>query len=440
MDAEKYIAAIELGTSKIIGIVGQKNEDGTLQVLAIEREESSGCIKRGCIQNVEEAANRVKKIITKLGNRVPGSINKMYVGVGGQSVRTISHKVRRRLAEDTPVTEVLINSLHAESRTFPVFNAEIMDVVPNEYLIDNHLETNPVGTFCSDIEANLKLIIGRPSIKKNIERCLFERSKMQIAGYIISAQATAAALLTSNEKSLGCALIDFGAGTTTLSIYKDDLLRYMITIPFGGKNITKDIGTLNVLDTDAEKLKIAFGSAISTPITEKGIRQLGIDGLDSSKIKYQDLCHVIEARIEEIVENVKEQIDASGYADQLSAGIIISGGASQLRELPELLHQKTGLEVKRGTLQKNISFANRTEAGNPAYSQAIGLLLLGEENCMTKKVCVTETESEVVTPPVQKEKPKKTPKPPKDPDGPSWWKNLKNKAEQLFDENDAKLS
>ena len=144
-----------------------------------------------------------------------------------------------------------------------------MDVVPNEYLIDNHLETNPVGTFCSDIEANLKLIIGRPSIKKNIERCLFERSKMQIAGYIISAQATAAALLTSNEKSLGCALIDFGAGTTTLSIYKDDLLRYMITIPFGGKNITKDIGTLNVLDTDAEKLKIAFGSAISTPITEK---------------------------------------------------------------------------------------------------------------------------------------------------------------------------
>ena len=101
MDAEKYIAAIELGTSKIIGIVGQKNEDGTLQVLAIEREESSGCIKRGCIQNVEEAANRVKKIITKLGNRVPGSINKMYVGVGGQSVRTISHKVRRRLAEDT---------------------------------------------------------------------------------------------------------------------------------------------------------------------------------------------------------------------------------------------------------------------------------------------------------------------------------------------------
>ena len=140
------------------------------------------------------------------------------------------------------------------------------------------------------------------------------------------------------------------------------------------------------------------------------------------------------------MENVKEQIDASGYADQLSAGIIITGGASQLRELPELLHQKTGLEVKRGTLQKNISFANRTEAGNPAYSQAIGLLLLGEENCMTKKVSVTETESEVVTPPVQKEKPKKTPKPPKDPDGPSWWKNLKNKAEQLFDENDAKLS
>ena len=172
MDAEKYIAAIELGTSKIIGIVGQKNEDGTLQVLAIEREESSGCIKRGCIQNVEEAANRVKKIITKLGNRVPGSINKMYVGVGGQSVRTISHKVRRRLAEDTPVTEVLINSLHAESRTFPVFNAEIMDVVPNEYLIDNHLETNPVGTFCYSNAAKCKLPATSSLHKPQQQHCL----------------------------------------------------------------------------------------------------------------------------------------------------------------------------------------------------------------------------------------------------------------------------
>ncbi|MCP9610742.1 cell division protein FtsA [Coprobacter tertius] len=440
MEPDNYIVAIELGTSKIVGVIGHKNENGVLSVLAIDKEDSAGCIKRGCIQNVEEAAARVKKIIAKLENRIiPDKIDKVYVGIGGQSVRTIDHSVRRQLPEDTQVTETLINALHSESRSYPIFNSEIMDVVPNEYMVDNHIEAKPVGAFCSEIQANLKLIIGRPSIKKNIIRCLTERLKMPVAGYIISAKATASALLTSEERNLGCALIDFGGGTTTLSIYKDDFLRYMITIPFGGKNITRDICSLNVLEGDAEKLKIAFGSAINNPITEKGIKQLGIEGLDSSKIKYQDLCHVIEARIEEIVENVIDQIDASGYGDQLSAGIIITGGASQLRELPELLRQKTGMEVKRGTLPKNIQFVNRAEAGNPAYAQAIGLLLLGTENCVRKvePETISETQKNVKkeTATGHKQEAPKPQKPPK----PSFIDKLKKRAEQLFDDNDAEL-
>ncbi|MCH5329140.1 MAG: cell division protein FtsA [Coprobacter sp.] len=450
METGKYIAAIELGTAKIVGIIGQKKEDGTLHVLAIEQEESSGCIKRGCIQNVEETASRVKKIITKLGNRTTGTIEQMYVGIGGQSVRTINHTVRKQLPEDTQVTEELIRTMHSEGRTFPVYNAEILKIVPNEYLLDNQLETHPVGIFCSDIEARLKLIVGRPSIRKNIARCLTERCKMPVAGYIVSAQATAAALLTEDEKNLGCALIDFGAGTTTLSIYKDNLLRYLITIPFGGRNITKDISSLNILDSEAENLKITFGSAINNSDMQK--HELRIDGLDSSKIKYQDLCRIIEPRIEEIVENVHEQIDVSGYADQLARGIIITGGASLLRELPELLTQKTGMKVRRGSIPRTISFANRIEGGKPAYSQAIGLLMLGEENCIGRKISTAEpvgtATATAATAPQEQEgqkvqKVQKVQKP-KNPDN-SFLKRFKNKAKdtveklRLFEDDDAEL-
>ena len=383
MEAGKYIVAIELGTSKIVGIVGVKNEDGRLNILATEKEDSAGCIKRGCIFNVEDTASKIQKIIKKLENRLSLKITKVYVGVGGQSVHSISHSVFRQLAEDTPITDMIINSLHAESRSFPVANAEIMDVIPNEYTIDNHLETQPKGTYASEIEAHLQLVVGRPSIKKNINRCIVERLKLPIAGYIMSVHADAAALLDDEEKSLGCALINFGAGTTTLSIYKDNFLRYVVTIPFGGRNITQDISSLNILMSEAERLKLAFGCAINNGEEPKGI---GIEGIDSSKINYQELCRVTEARIEEIIANIVEQIKESGYKDQLSAGIILTGGASLLKELPELLARETKMSVQRGNLQKGITFSGHQEGGLTAYSQAIGLLLLGEENCVEKPI------------------------------------------------------
>ncbi len=416
----RYIAAIDLGTSKIAGIIGKKSAEGRLTVEAIEREDSGTCIKRGCILNVEDAASRIKKIITKLENRIAGKIEKIYVGIGGQSVHTIDYSISRQLNEDTQVTEELIASMLAESKNFPVYNSEIIGIVPTEFLVDNRMESHPKGIFCSDIQANLKLIIGRPSLKKNIFRCLTEKIKIPVAGYIPSAQATAAVALSDNEKSLGCVLIDFGAGTTTVSIYKDDFLRYIATIPFGGRNLTRDICSLNVLEPEAEKLKIAYGTAIVPSAKEmKNTPSLNIEGVDATKIKYQTLCRVTEARIEEIVQNIIAQIEESGYAKQLSAGIVITGGASQLRQLPELLKQKTGMEVRKATLPKEITFANRSEAVlNPAYIQAIGLVSMAEEHCLKEiETEPIETPTTGTTGPSTPTNPKqtKTPKPPTPP-------------------------
>lgn len=410
----RYIAAIDLGTSKIIGIIGKKSAEGKLTVEAIEKEDSGTCIKRGCILNVEDAASRIKKIITKLENRIPEKIAKIYVGIGGQSVHTIDYSINRQLNEDTQVTEDLIVSMLAESKNFPVYNSEIIGIEPTEFLVDNRMEAHPKGIFCSDIQANLKLIIGRPSLKKNIFRCLTEKIKMPIAGYIPSALATAAVALSDNEKSLGCVLIDFGGGTTTVSVYKDDFLRYISTIPFGGRNLTRDICSLNVLEPEAEKLKIAYGTAIVPSAKEiKNTSNLNIEGVDATKIKYQTLCRVTEARIEEIVQNIIAQIEESGYSKQLSAGIVITGGASQLRQLPELLKQKTGMDVRKAMLPKEIVFANRSEAVfNPSYMQAIGLLAIAEEHCLKEPEKIIENQT---TGGGKAPEPPKTPQPPKQP-------------------------
>lgn len=434
MEINQYIAAIDLGTSKIVGIAGSKDKAGRLTVRAIEKEDSGGCIKRGGIQNVEEAASRIKKIISKLENRISEKIEKIYVGIGGQSLHTVNHSVSKQLREDTQVTDELINSILSESQHFPVFNAEIVQTVPTEYLVDNRLETQPKGVFCSDISANLKLIVARPSLKKNLNRCLVERVKIPVAGYIVAPLATAAATLTENEKSLGCALLDFGAGTTTLSVYKDNFLRYIVTIPLGGRNITRDICTLNVLEPDAERLKTAYGYAVNTPEQDKNTQQINIEGIDASKIKYQSLSRVIEARIEEIIENVISQIEESGYAKQLSAGIIITGGGSQLKALPELIRQKTGMDVRRGSVPKEVSFSNKEEAVfDPGYTEAIGLLLLGSENCVKEHAA----EPKIEVQPVNPVKPAKQPKSQKS--GLFDWGGLKDKVGRLFDEDDAEM-
>ncbi|MEG1585965.1 MAG: cell division protein FtsA, partial [Bacteroidales bacterium] len=259
MELTEFIAAVDLGTSKIVGIVGSKNTDGSLFIHAIEKEDSDACIKRGCIQNVDETASKVKRLITKLENRARCKIGKIYVGLGGQSLQSIDHKVTRQLNEETPITDQIIASLKEVSMQMPVGNKEILEIVPSEYLVDGKRVGQPVGVYGSEIEATHKIIIGRPVLRKNLNRML-EKIHLPLAGYILSPLA-GASVLSEPEKSLGCVLVDFGAATTTVSIYKDGLLRHLAVIPLGGNTITKDIASLQLLENEAEKVKTYFGNA-----------------------------------------------------------------------------------------------------------------------------------------------------------------------------------
>jgi cell division protein FtsA len=390
MELTDFIAAVDLGTSKIAGVVAARKPDGILQVCAIEQEEADSCIKRGCIQNVDETANKLSRLIQKLETGANCRIGKIYVGLGGQSLQSVDNKVTRNLDDEAPITDRIIDSLKEESRSMPVNNKEILDIIPLEYLVDNKRVSQPVGVYATEIEANHKVIVGRPALSKNIRRVL-ERVGIEAAGIILSPIA-ASCVLSENEKSLGCVLVDCGAGTTTVSIYKEGLLRHLSVIPLGGHVITRDITTLKLLEKDAEKVKIEHGSADPSTANDVG-KKLQRDG--SPEIQVAQLNHAIIAREEEIIENIAYQMKQAGFdMNKLSAGFVLTGGASAMKGLPELFTKQTDMSVKFGHVQKNIDYGRYIDAdrsGNLAV--LIGLALRATENCAKEPEPVAEAET-----------------------------------------------
>ena len=386
MATTEFIAAIELGSSKVTGIAGRKNSDGSMQVLAYAKEDSSSFIRKGIIYNLDKTAQSLTSIINKLEGDLKNSIAKVYVGIGGQSLRTVRNVVSRDLNEETIISQELVDAICDENLEIPLVDMDILDVAPQEYKIGNNLQADPVGVAGSHIEGRFLNIVARASIKKNLERC-FEQAKIEIADLLISPLVTANAVLSESERRSGCALIDFGADTTTISVYKNNILRFLTVLPLGGNSITRDITSMQMEEEEAERLKITFGNVMyeEEESEEAATCQLE-DG--SRTVELQALNNIIEARAEEIITNVWNQIQLSGYDDKLLSGIIITGGAANLKNLDTMLRKRSKIEKIRtarsirNTIQTESDLIKKDGTQNTLF----GLLFEGKENC-----CLIET-------------------------------------------------
>ena len=386
MATTEFIAAIELGSSKVTGIAGRKNSDGSMQVLAYAKEDSSSFIRKGIIYNLDKTAQSLTSIINKLEGDLKNSIAKVYVGIGGQSLRTVRNVVSRDLNEETIISQELVDAICDENLEIPLVDMDILDVAPQEYKIGNNLQADPVGVAGSHIEGRFLNIVARASIKKNLERC-FEQAKIEIADLLISPLVTANAVLSESERRSGCALIDFGADTTTISVYKNNILRFLTVLPLGGNSITRDITSMQMEEEEAERLKITFGNVMyeEEESEEAATCQLE-DG--SRTVELQALNNIIEARAEEIITNVWNQIQLSGYDDKLLSGIIITGGSANLKNLDTMLRKRSKIEKIRtarsirNTIQTDSDLIKKDGTQNTLF----GLLFEGKENC-----CLVET-------------------------------------------------
>lgn len=377
MTQSGFIAAIDLGTSKITGVIGRKNENDIISILASESIPSENSIRRGMVYNIEETGAKVRKLVAMLENSISRKVAKVYVSLAGQSLHTMEFRAMKQLSPSGIITEEVVNQLHQSAEKFtPEFKRRyaIADI---EYYVDDKPERNPVGVTSSQLEADFELIVGRPNLLTNIEKSIQGKAQLQIADYIVGPLASAAIALNNEEKELGCAFVDFGGGTTTISVYKGGILRHMVVIPFGGKNITKDICELNFIESEAEQLKMKFGKAFEN--TESNFFNSPFS--QKPDVDLKELNKVIALRLDEITANIKEQIKLSGYEGQLGAGLIITGGASQLKNMDAYLKDKLGMPVRKASAKKTLVNNSPELTNNPAMTQALGLLFLASEDC-----------------------------------------------------------
>ena len=381
MAATDFIVAIELGSTDISGIAGKKNADGSINILAYSSEKSDDCIKKGVIYNLDKTTQKLTSIIKDLETKLQAGIKKVYIGVGGLSLRSIKNTEIRQLGDDTRISQAIIDSMMEANIETPLLDYEILAVEPQEYKVGNNLLTEPVGTTASSIEGNYLNIIARPSVKQNIKQCL-SHTGYEIAGFTISPMATADTVLTTNEKRSGCALIDLGADTTTVAIYKNNILRHVCVIPLGGNNITKDICSKQIEEDDAELIKLRYASAYTEYKEGEEVQdtEYAIDGKCS--IMSRTLEDIVEARVNEIITNVFNQIKLSNYSDGLMAGIVVTGGVSNMPNIDKAITNITKIEKVRVAHTGEINLTGKINLPKNGKSNTlVGILLSGEENC-----------------------------------------------------------
>ena len=382
MAVTDFIVAIELGSSKISGIAGRKLPDGSIQILATASENASDCIRKGVIYNLDKTTQSLTSIIKKLESTLKASIGKVYIGMGGQSLRTIRNTEVRHMDEEIKISQELIDSLKDSNRAVPIVGYQILGVAPQEYKVGNDLIVEPVGVQTDHIEARFLNIIARKNVKENITKCcdLVPIEIAEDAEDLIAPLALAEAVLTSSEKRSGCALIDFGADTTTVSVYKNNILRHLAVIPLGGNNITRDICSQQIEEEDAEALKVRFAQAYTEPTeNDDENKTYRLDnGCSINAILLED---IVEARLNEILDNVANQIVLSGYENKLLTGAIITGGGINLKNMEEAFIKRTKIEKLRIAKDTHISLKGMEVKKDGSNNTLIALLAAGKENC-----------------------------------------------------------
>jgi len=380
MAAKEFIVAIELGSSKMTGIAGKKNLDGSIQVLACVKENSSAFIRKGVVYNIDKTAQCLTNIINKLEKQLKTSITQVYVGVGGQSIRSIRNVITKDLPGETLVTQDMVIELMDANRNMKYADQEILDAAVQEYKVDSQYQLDPVGIQCSRIEGNFLNILQRKAFYKNLNKC-FESAGIIVAEMYLAPLALADSVLTETEKRSGCALVDIGADTTTVNVYFKNILRHLAVIPLGSNNITKDIASLQMEESDAEKMKLKYGCAYTENNDIDNNMKYPID--QDRQVETRKFIEIVEGRLEEIIANVWCQVPED-YCDKLLGGIILTGGGSNMKDIEKAFRNYTHIDKIRiakfvtQTITSNIADVT---AHDGKMNTVLGLLAKGDINC-----------------------------------------------------------
>ena len=377
---KEFIVAIELGSSKVTGIAGKKNLDGSISVLALCQEESSSFIRNGVVYKMDKTAQCISSIVNRLQSQLKTVITRVYVGVGGQSIHSERNVIVRDLTQMDMITHEMVDEIMETNRQMSYPGQFILDSVTQEYKVDTLQQIDPVGIQCKHLESHFLNILCREQFYNNLNDC-FNIAGVQIAEMFLSPIVLADSVLSDAEKRSGCVLVDLGADTTTVAIYHKNILRHLVVIPLGGINITRDLASYHIEEDIAEDMKKKYGTAYSEFIdTNDAVQYNAGDDKTISEVLFND---IVESRMREIIENVNNQIPKY-YRDNLLGGIILTGGGSNMRDIEKAFSTFTGIQKVRVAkfVQHSInSHLEEIAEHNAMLNTALALLAKGDMPC-----------------------------------------------------------
>ncbi len=380
MENSEIIVGLDIGTTKIAAIVGQKNEHGKIEIIGHGRTESIG-VKRGVVSNIENTVNSIKIAVEQAELKSGVDIKYVNVGIAGQHIKSLQHHgsiIRKNIDEEINQNDV--DTLNANMYNLNMApGEEIIDVIPQEYIIDAEQGIKqPVGMLGNSLEANFHIIIGQTAAAKNIYKCV-RKAGLEVVDLVLEPIASAEAVLNDEEKEAGVTLVDIGGGTTDLAIFQDGIIRHTAVIPFGGDIITEDVKEgCTIIKKHAEELKIKFGSALASENRDEEVVAIpGLRGRPPKEITLKNLASIIQARMEEIIDHIHYEIKNSGYEKKLIGGIVLTGGGALLKHLAQLTEFVTGMDTRIGYPNEHLANDVPDEMASPMYSTGIGLVIEG---------------------------------------------------------------
>jgi cell division protein FtsA len=380
MQKEKIVVGLDIGTTKICAIVGRQNEYGKLEILGIGKAVSEGVI-RGMVYNINLTVDSIKKAVKEAEDQADVKIGIVNVGIAGQHIKSsMLHGGITRESKEGEITFEDVNKLTDDMyKTVMPFGNEIIHVMPQDYMVDYQFRVkDPVGMAGVRLEADFHVITAQADAIQKINKCIY-KAGLEIDNLMLEPIASSLAVLSDEEKEAGVVLVDIGGGTTDVAIFHDGIIRHTSVIPFGGNIITKDIEQgCNVMQIQAEQLKVKFGKAIAKEASENEIVSIpGLRNRAPKEISVKNLASIIEARMEEIIDMVHAEIIHSGYEDKLRGGLVITGGGSQLQHIKQLFEYKIGMDARIGYPNEHLGRSKTENVKSPTFATGVGLVLTG---------------------------------------------------------------
>ncbi|MCQ2974507.1 MAG: cell division protein FtsA [Bacteroidales bacterium] len=372
----QIVTAIDIGTTKTVAIAGERNEQGKIEILGIGEAESKGVI-RGSVQNIGEVCASVKEAVEKCQNATKVTFKNVFVGIAGRNIRGVTNRHSKAITNNI-ITDEDINQLTRELYNMSTNQGEeVIHVIPQGYKVDNvNVKLNPEGCNGKKLEGTFYVIIGKENSVKNIKQAI-NMAGLNINKLILEPLATAEAVLTQDEKEAGVLVADIGGGTTDIAVFQDNVTITTAVVPIGGNVITSDLKKgCSVLERQAEQLKIQFGAALSQKDFDKKVASIkSFNGRDSKEIPFTNIANIINARVDEILGGIAYELDSPDFPkDNLSAGIVVTGGSASLKNIAQLIKFRLGLDVRIGFPNNSNNIIN-----SPKYSTAYGLIIKGFE-------------------------------------------------------------